>query len=211
MCVIADMSAMKFTIDVDELDIASLKEGQEVKISADALSGKQFTGSVSNIGILGTTTDGVTSYPVEIVINDGGDLWPGMNVTAEIVVESVQNVLTIPVSAVNRGNTVLLKGAEGTEGIDQTAAPAGAKYIQVELGLNNDSYIEITNGLSEGDTVLVPVVQSSTEEETAQQGMVMMPGGSGGSMGGPPPGASGGGNRSGGNSGGSSSSKPSGN
>jgi HlyD family secretion protein len=188
LCVIADMSAMKFTIDVDELDIASLKEGQEVNITADALSNKQFTGYVNNIGILGTTTDGVTSYPVEIVINDGGDLWPGMNVTAEIVVNSVQNVLKIPVSAVNRGNTVLVKGAEGTKGIDQSNAPSGAKYVQVKLGLNDESYIEITKGLSEGDTVLVPVIQSSGTgtEDQAAKGVVMM--GPGGGMDGPPSG-----------------------
>jgi HlyD family secretion protein len=189
MCVIADMSVMKFTIDVDELDIASLKEGQEVNITADALSSKKFTGKVSNIGILGTTTDGVTSYPVEIVIDDGTDLWPGMNVTAEIVVNSVQNVLNVPVSAVNRGHTVLVKGAEGTEGLDQSGAPDGAKYVRVELGLNDESYIEVTKGLSEGDVVLVPVVKSSgTEASTSQQ--QMMPG-MGGGMGGPP---SGGGN-----------------
>ncbi len=206
MCVIADMSAMKFTIDVDELDIASLKEGQEVKISADALSGKRFTGYVSNIGVLGTTTDGVTSYPVEIVINDGGDLWPGMNVTAEIVVESAQNVLTVPVSAVNRGNTVLVKGAKGTDGVGQTGAPAGAKYVQVELGLNNDSLIEITKGLSEGDTVLVPVIQSSGEEESAQKNMVVMGPAGGGTMSGPPPGATMGGNGSGRSGSGSGSS-----
>lgn len=182
LCVIADMSVMKFTIDVDELDIASLKKGQEVTITADALSRKRFTGSVNNIGLLGTSTDGVTSYPVEIVINDGGDLWPGMNVTAEIVVNSVENVLKIPVSAVNRGNTVLIKGAKGTEGIDQTGAPSGAQYVRVELGLNDESYIEITNGLSEGDIVLVPVIQSSGEENAAQKGAVMMGPGGGGAM-----------------------------
>jgi len=182
LCVIADMSVMKFTIDVDELDIASLKEGQEVNITADALSNKRFSGYVNNIGLLGTSTDGVTSYPVEIVINDGGDLWPGMNVTAEIVVNSVQNVLKIPVSAVNRGNTVLVKGAKGAEGIDQTDAPSGAKYVQVELGLNDESYIEITNGLSEGDIVLVPVIQSSGDEEESQKEVVMMGPGAGGGM-----------------------------
>lgn len=182
LCVIADMSVMKFTIDVDELDIASLKEGQEVNITADALSNKRFSGYVNNIGLLGTSTDGVTSYPVEIVINDGGDLWPGMNVTAEIVVNSVQNVLKIPVSAVNRGKTVLVQGAKGTEGFDQTGAPSGAQYVRVELGLNDESYIEITNGLSEGDIVLVPVIQSSDEEEGAKKDMVVMGPGGGGAM-----------------------------
>jgi HlyD family secretion protein len=192
MCVIADMSVMTFTIDVDELDIAQMKEGQEVSITADALSNKKFTGYVDNIGILGTSSDGVTSYPVKIVINDADDLWPGMNVSAEIVVDSAENVLRVPVSAVNRGNTVLVKGADGTEGIPQKDAPAGAKYVRIEAGLNDESYLEVTGGLSEGDIVLVPVVQSSGEEETSNGQMMRdgnggMRGGNGG-MSGPPAG-----------------------
>lgn len=205
LCVIADMSEMKFTINVDELDIASMKEGQKVNITADALSSKRFTGYVNNIGILGTSTDGVTSYPVEIVIDDGGDLWPGMNVTAEIVVNSVQNVLKIPVSAVNRGNTVLVKGGTGTEGIDQSGAPSGSKYVRVELGLNDESYIQVANGLSEGDTVLVPVIAGSGDETGTKKNMVVMgPGGGMPSGGGMPGGgfsgggAPGGGTRQGG-------------
>ncbi|HWQ78849.1 MAG TPA: efflux RND transporter periplasmic adaptor subunit [Anaerovoracaceae bacterium] len=216
LCVIADMSSMKFTIDVDELDIASMKEGQEVNITADALGNKGFTGYVSNIGILGTTTDGVTTYPVEIVIKDGEALWPGMNVTAEIVVNSVQNVLKIPVSAVNRGNTVLVKGAEGTEGVDQSSASDGAKYVRVELGLNDESYIEVTKGLSEGDIVLVPVIQGSSEETTGAQKDVFIMGPGGGMPGVPPAGggltrSSGGTSGSGGWNGGSGSGQNSGN
>ena len=117
MAVIADMSTMTFTIDVDELDIASMKEGQSANISIDALDNKKFTGYVDNIGLLGTSENGVTSYPVTIVINNGDELWPGMNATADIVINSVENVLIAPVSAVNRGNIVLVKGAEGTDGI----------------------------------------------------------------------------------------------
>lgn len=203
LCVIADMSVMTFTINVDELDIAQLEKGQEVSITADALSGREFTGYVNNIGILGSSSDGVTSYPVKIVINDAGDLWPGMNVSAEIIVDSAENVLRVPVTAVNRGNTVLVKGAEGTEGINQNAAPDGAKYVRIEMGLNDESYIEVTNGLSEGDIVLVPVVQSSGEESSSQQ-QQMMPGGMGGGdmpAGGPP---SGGGMPGGGSQGGGS-------
>lgn len=188
LCVIADMSQMTLTIDVDELDIAQMKEGQEVSITADALPREHFTGMVDNIGILGTSSDGVTTYPVKIVINDAGDLWPGMNVNAEIVVESAENVLTVPVSAVNRGDTVLVKGAEGTEGMDQTNAPDGAKYVGIEIGLNDESYIEVTDGLAEGDVVLVPVVKSSgTNEEASQQQMMPgMGGGMSGGMSGPP-------------------------
>ena len=67
----------------------------------------------------------------------------------------------MPVSAVNRGSTVIVKGAEGTEGIDQTGAPDGAKYVRIEIGLNDESYIEVTSGLSEGDIVLVPVYKAA--------------------------------------------------
>ena len=207
LCVIADMSVMTFTIDVDELDIAQLKEGQEVSITADALSDQKFTGYVDNIGILGTSTDGVTSYPVKIVINDAGDLWPGMNVSAEIVVNSAKDVLRIPVAAVNRGNTVLVKGVKGAEGINQKDAPDGAQYVQVKMGLNDESYIAVTDGLSEGDVILVPVVKSSGTESTSAQ-QQMMGGGMGGGMGGPP--ADGGyhnGSGSGTSSGGSSGTK----
>lgn len=199
LCVIADMSVMTFTIDVDELDIAQLEKGQEVSISADALSDREFTGYVDNIGILGTTSDGVTSYPVKIVINDAGDLWPGMNVSAEIIVDSAEDVLRVPVTAVNRGNTVLVKGtssASDNDEINQSGAPDGAQYVRVQMGLNDESYIEVTSGLTEGDIVLVPVVKSTSTESSDEQqmmpggGMDGPPSGSGGS-GGPPSGGGG--------------------
>ena len=193
LCVIADMSVMTFTINVDELDIAQLKEGQEVSISVDALSNRDFTGYVDNIGILGTTSDGVTSYPVTIVINDADDLWPGMNVSAEIIVDSAEDVLRVPVTAVNRGNTVLVKGAESDDEINQRNAPEGANYVRIEMGLNDESYIEVTSGLSEGDIVLVPKIEGNEEESSQQQ--QMMPGGNmgggGGGYGGPPSGGGG--------------------
>jgi HlyD family secretion protein len=174
LCVIADMSVMTLAINVDELDIAQMKEGQEVSITADALAGKTFTGYVDNIGILGTSSDGVTSYPVKIVINNADGLWPGMNVSAKIAVNSASNVLRVPVSALNRGNTVLVKGAKGSRGAAQKNAPDGAQYVKVSVGLNDESYIEVTKGLSKGDVVLVPVIRNSGEKSTKQQ---MMPAG----------------------------------
>lgn len=176
LAVIADMSVMTFTIDVDELDIASLEEGQKVNISADALSKQRFTGYVDNIGLLGSSENGVTSYPVTIVIDNAEGLWPGMNITADIIVDSAKDVITIPVAAVNRGSTVLLKGGKEEEGIDQSNAPSDSKYVRVELGLNDESYIEVISGISEGDIILVPVIKSETGE-SLNQNMQMMPGG----------------------------------
>ncbi len=111
MAIIADLSTLTFDISIDELDISSVSVGQEVSIEADAIEGKTFTGKVSNISIVGESYQGVTSYPVTVTIDNGeeSDLIPGMNVTAQIVVESVENVLRVPVSAVRMGNFVIVK------------------------------------------------------------------------------------------------------
>ncbi len=197
LAVIADMSTMVFEIDVDELDIAKMVEGQTVNITADALPDDTFAGYVENVGINGVTADGVTSYPVKIVIEEPAGLLPGMNVNADIVVESAKGVLSIPVTAVNRGNTVLV-AYDGTNSNRETSprnepstqasvseVPSGYVSVTVELGISDDSYIEVISGLKEGDIILVPVETASDSTETTNE--AAMPGMGGGMTGGAPP------------------------
>ncbi|MDR1245664.1 MAG: efflux RND transporter periplasmic adaptor subunit [Clostridiales Family XIII bacterium] len=185
MAVIADMSEMSFTINVDELDIAKVRAGQNAIITVDALSGQVFSGVVDNVGLLGTSSNGVTTYPVKIKLEQTEGLWPGMNATATIVVDSVDDVLMIPVTAVSRGNLVLVKGGTSAEDIDQSGAPEGSVYVRIEAGLNNDSFIEVKSGLSEGDTVLAAAAQAAGLQ---QNNMMIMGPGMGGGFGGGPPG-----------------------
>jgi HlyD family secretion protein len=180
MAVIADMSEMSFTINVDELDIAKVKAGQRAIITVDALSGQVFQGLVDNVGLLGTASNGVTTYPVKIKPDQTEGMWPGMNATATIVVDSVGDVLMIPVTAVSRGSLVLVKGGAAAEDADQSEAPEGAAYVRVETGLNNESFIEVKSGLSEGDVVLAAATQAT---ELQQNAMMVSPG-FGGGMGG---------------------------
>ncbi len=155
LAVIFDMSSLEFAMNIDELDIASISVGQEVSITADALPKKTFTGYVSKININGTSVNGVTSYPVTIVIEKPDELMPGMNVTASIICEKRENVLTVPVNAVSRGNTVQL--------VDKSSSEAEGAYtsVEVELGVNDDDYIEIISGLNEGDVVAYPSVMGN--------------------------------------------------
>ncbi|WHH57392.1 HlyD family efflux transporter periplasmic adaptor subunit [Petroclostridium sp. X23] len=99
---VADMSKMIFDMQVDELDIAKIKVGQKVNITAEALEDQQFEGEVTNIAAEGTPSNGVTTYTVQITISDPGGLKPGMNVNAEIFVEQKENVLYVPMSAVQK-------------------------------------------------------------------------------------------------------------
>lgn len=101
LMVVADTTKMKFTINVDELDVSKITVGQEVAIEADAIEGEVFTGRIETVSHLGTSSSGVTYYPVDVVIEQPGDLIPGMNVSAEIIVESAQNVIAVPSGAVS--------------------------------------------------------------------------------------------------------------
>lgn len=209
MAVIADMSEMTFTINVDELDISKIEVGQEVTVTADAQEGKTFTGYVDNVSVVGTSSNGVTTYPVKVVLKDYGDLLPGMNVNASIVIEESKDALLIPVSALNRGNFVAVKGASQTaSSSDDTEkgnvpmpsnAPDGFAYVQVETGITNDDYVEILSGLDEGAEVLLNevVTQNNNIEDMMMPGggavSVTMDGGGPGGGGEPPAGAPNGG------------------
>lgn len=116
MAVIADLSKLTFEISVDELDIANVKVGQKVTVTADSTPDVIYEGTVTNVGLIGTAQNGVTSYPVEITIDEPGDLLPGMNVSANIIVNAVNDVLMVPVSAVQRGNWVAVKDGGNTMG-----------------------------------------------------------------------------------------------
>ena len=160
LAVIYDLSYLKFEMQVDETYIGKVKVGQTVTITADALEGQTFTGTVSKVNINGNTAGGITSYPVTVIIDNPGDLLPGMNISADILIEQVKQVVAVPVEAVARGNTVLVPG-EGAIGKDGSIDPTRLNRVEVTLGSNDDTYIEITGGLNEGDTIVIEQSYSS--------------------------------------------------
>ena len=161
--VIYDRSELTFDMAIDEKDISKIQVGQKVEITADALDSQSFTGVVDKVNINGTTVNGNTSYPVTVKV-DGApeELYPGMNVSAKIIVEEAGSVLTLPVEAVERGDTVLvaLPGCLDENGVISDLSATEER--QVTLGRNDDNYIEIVDGLEEGDIVLALSPQGSS-------------------------------------------------
>lgn len=173
LCTIYDLSYLTMTVYVDELDIGSVSVGQKVSITADAAPGRVYEGVVTTVSIKGTTSGGVTTYPVTIRIDDTDGLLPGMNVDYAIITSQAEDVLRIPAAAVARGNQVLVvdPSADGSDG-----APEGYRYQTVTTGITDGDWIEILEGLNEGDVVayIAPQVGDSM--------MNMMMGGMGGEM-----------------------------
>lgn len=196
LCTIYDLSYLEMTMNIDELDIGSVAVGQTVEITADAVEGKTYTGTVTRVSVAGTTAGGITTYPVTVRIDETDGLLPGMNVDAQIVLDQAEDVLAIPSGAVNRGDTVLITAdsPSAANALDQEA-PEGYVYVSVETGVSDDSYIEILSGLQEGDTVAYIPTSSSGAMSMMMGGAMAMGGGTMMVSGGPAGGAGGGGPR----------------
>ena len=201
LCSIYDLSYLTMTLSVDELDISDIAVGQTVTITADAVEDRTYTGTVTKVSVAGTSTGSATTYPVTIRIDETDGLLPGMSVDATITLDSAEDVLAIPAAALNRGDTVLLTAdspsaanaeVQQPEGDADAETPAGggdaeaagdeaSQYVSVQVttGISDDSYIEITSGLQEGDTVVYIPTTSSDSDMGMMGGM---PGGMGGGM-----------------------------
>ena len=201
LCSIYDLSYLTMTLSVDELDIADIAVGQTVSITADAVDDQTYKGVVTKVSVAGTSSSGVTSYPVTIRIDETDGLLPGMSADATIVLGSAEGVLAIPSAALMRGSLVLVtadspSAANGASGeSDASASQQGGSYVsvQVTVGIRDDNYLEITSGLQEGDTVAY--IPTTSSGNTFQMGMMPgggipggggMPGGGCGGMGGAP-------------------------
>lgn len=176
LAVIYDLSQLTFEMSVDELDVRSVQVGQKVSVTADALEGQTFTGTVTNVSLESVQSNGVTNYPVTVTLDETGDLLPGMNVDGVILLDQTEDALMIPIDSLMRGNRVYVKDDTAKEA--EGSVPAGFRAVEVETGLTNDDYVEIVSGLAEGEEVYVNESSKSTD--------AFMMGVPGGGMGGGP-------------------------
>ena len=178
MMVIADMSKMKLKIDVDELDIWNVELGQTVVITVGALPGETFSGEITNIAGEGEKKgDGVTSYAVEITVNDPGKIKSGMNVDAKIIIDSAINVLSLPESALYESDgenaLVITDGGDDADAVDledypEITVPSGYRLVKVKYGVSDGDNVEIISGLSVGDAVLHKQPEEGESEPEAK-------------------------------------------
>lgn len=174
---IASSDTMVLSVNVDELDINSVSQGQQAEITLDAIEDESFTGTVTKVGSsAGSSSGGVAKYTVEVEIPGDERMKEGMNASATITVEKKENVVTIPVNALQeRGTKVFVytqADSDGNLGGEQ----------EVITGLSDGSTVEITEGLSDGDKVYYQRVGNVSGERNFQ-GFGDMEGGPKGNMG----------------------------
>ena len=181
MMVIADMSRMKFSVEIDEMDIWEIEQGQLVVITAAALPGQTFMGEITNVGGEGNVKgNGITTYNVEVTINDPGKLRSGMNIDARIVLDSASNALTLPDNALYEADgtnaLVIARVAGGADEelvVDSSEYPGifvpdGYQLVRIEYGVSDGINVEIVSGLRAGDEVLY--IRDENSPESASDG-----------------------------------------
>jgi multidrug efflux pump subunit AcrA (membrane-fusion protein) len=147
---LVDTHTVQLDGNVDEIDIFRVQRGQRAVITVDALPDEQLEGKVTFISPFSTEVAGIVNYPVTIAINPTDvQLKGGLTATANIIVDSRENVLYIPNSA--------LKGTKDNYSVDVMVnkEKGTTEKRNVVIGIQNNNYAEVISGLKEGEEVVV--------------------------------------------------------
>ncbi|WP_438318650.1 efflux RND transporter periplasmic adaptor subunit [Candidatus Caldatribacterium sp. SIUC1] len=146
--VVADLSTMKVDVPVNEVDIPRVRIGQTARITLDAFPGKTFEGQVVAVAYQGKTSENVVTYDTTVhLANPDNLLRAGMTANVEIIIQEKENALLVPASAVKEEGQrtfVFVKNAQGQP-----------ERRAVVLGIRNDAFVEVVEGLQEGEEVFV--------------------------------------------------------
>ena len=152
---IASATEASVSINVDELDILSVKEGQTATVTLDALDGQEFEGTITEVSNEASSGNSSAKYPVTITFEKTEDMLLGMSASATIHVNEAEDAVLIPVDALQeKGDSTFVYTKKDSDG-------NLSGEVEVETGISNGSQVEITSGLEEGDTVYYLKAESS--------------------------------------------------
>ncbi len=160
--VVADLSAFKMDVEVDEIDINRIAPGQPVVITLDSLPDETFSGTVETVGVAPVASGtGIVAYPVTVIINDENAPFKiGMNVNATIETQRLENVVVVPNRAIQ------IDRETGTAYVDKVIDDKRLERTEIVLGQRSATVSEIVSGLEAGDVIAIQ--QSSRREQLRQ-------------------------------------------
>lgn len=137
---------------VDEADIGFVRLGMPARIKTESFKDKVFTGKVTQISPIGAEKDNVTTFEIEVSIeNSTQELKANMTANAEVILEERPQVLTIPESAIAYDAS----RAASVEVADP-GADGGRRKVAIKVGISNGTRTQVVEGLKAGDKVVLP-------------------------------------------------------
>ena len=156
---LANLNAMEVAVEVNENDIIRVHLGDTSLIEADAFLGEEFKGIVTEIAnsanVSGVSADQVTNFEVKIRILDNTNFRPGMTASVEVKTKLVKDVISIPIQAVTtRKDTAKNENNKKVECVF-LFGNSMANFTIVKTGIQDDKYIEVLEGITDSDMVIV--------------------------------------------------------
>jgi RND family efflux transporter MFP subunit len=149
---LADLKRLQVQAQVTEIDVPRISVGQPVRISLDVYPGQLFSGKVLLLPFQGVNQGGLSYYQVTTSLeHEKEDIRLGMTANVRVVVGERQDVLTIPVAAV-------IYSASGETFVKVRSADGKTADQAIQVGLNDGILVEVLSGLTEGQTVVIPLV-----------------------------------------------------
>lgn len=167
---IQSTDTLEMTMQVEESELDTVYVGQEARIEIEALENKVITGYVTNINNTATYSSSGSKFKITVGFENDGEVLLGMSAKCSIILEKSENAIAVAKEAVQEDRNkkyVVVKDENGR-----------TQEIEIETGIENDAYIEVKSGLSEGEIVLI----EETETNNSQSGMreqMQMDGGKG--------------------------------
>jgi multidrug efflux pump subunit AcrA (membrane-fusion protein) len=184
---------LQTVVQIDELDIPKIKKDQTVSLKINAFPDQAYTGKVASVSEEGTSSNGVSTFDVIIHIDKPENLKVGMSTEASILTASKESALYVPLDAIHSSN-----GEKYVQVLSSTTSSqtnGGSEQKTVKTGLANEDYVEITEGVTEGEVVQLPQLATGSSSGNTKGFM------QGGSFGGANMGGMGGFNRNSGRQG----------
>ncbi len=166
---LADPTKFEAEIMVSEMDILQVKLGGDAGVQVDAMQGVSLPAKVTHISPTATIQQGVVNYKVKVEIESlkGFQLREGLTVTVSILVEEKNDVLLVPNKAIIR---------RGRQTYVQVLKDGVIEERAIKTGISDWQYTEVTDGLSEGEKVVIPETTTPTTPQPGGQ-MPFLPGG----------------------------------
>lgn len=146
---VANLEKLLVMTHVNQVDVAKLRVGQPVRLRVDSLKDVAMNGKISFIAPVATVKSSVKGFEIEATIeNPSARLRPGMTVNLNIPIAKADAAISVPVSAIFRG--------DGNEKVIYVRSNGGmTERREVRIGVSNFDYAEIKDGVAEGETVLL--------------------------------------------------------
>jgi multidrug efflux pump subunit AcrA (membrane-fusion protein) len=159
---LADFAVPVFEMDVDEVDLGSVKPGQSARVRLQTYPESPLDATVESVSLVGTTAGAVVTYKVKLALGkaqsgETPSILVNMSGTGEIVTAQATDALVIPTRALVIDTTTRAFSVQKLLG---SGDQAKIESVPVRLGFRDADRVEVVDGIAAGDTIVVPAVKT---------------------------------------------------